>query len=68
MHSNRRVWRQSIGATLVEVAVIVGCDASLVSLWECGKRVPSGTDVVAWRAALRELERLSRARLENVRE
>ena len=65
---NRRLWRQLIGARLSDVAEVVGCDASLVHLWEVGKRKPSPVDSASWLKALLELERRASAQLREVRE
>ena len=54
MHE-RRIFRESSGATLAEVALRVGVSKQVVSMWERGVRSPSGEMDFRWSAALREL-------------
>jgi transcriptional regulator with XRE-family HTH domain len=66
MH-DKRIWRESIGATLADVAKIIGVDPSLISYWELGKRNVSPQLLAAWRDALRELEAVALKRREEAR-
>ena len=66
MH-DKRIWRESIGATLADVAKIVGVDPSLISYWELGKRNASPQLLAAWKEALRELEAVALKRREEAR-
>ena len=40
--------RIAAGLTQGQVAKVVGVDAGTVSMWETGRRVPTGTSLVAW--------------------
>lgn len=53
----RRRRRVLPNATLRDVAKIVGVTASIVSLWERGKRTPTPENLKAWRKALARLEK-----------
>ena len=65
MSHPRRVWRESVGATLGEVAEIVGVSPVKVHRWEMGAQ-PSVVERDRWLKALKVLrlrseERLARA-------
>jgi len=67
MDHDRRVWRQSVGATLAEVAALIGsgCSKTKVHRWELGVQ-PSSIDDRKWLAALRQLKARAEKRLANV--
>ena len=44
--------RKALGLTMAEVAVKVGCDRPLVSIWEANKAAPSGHFLVMLGIAL----------------
>ena len=67
MDHDRRVWRKSVGATLEQVAEIVGCSKVKVHRWEMGVR-PSSIDDRKWLAALKQLKARAEKRLKNVSE
>ena len=46
------VRRKQLGLTMAELAVRVGCDRPLVSMWEAGKAAPSGHFLVMLGIAL----------------
>ena len=67
MDHPRRIWRNSVGATLDEVAAIVGVSKVKVHRWEMGIR-PSSIDDRKWLAALKQLRARAEKRLVNVSE
>ena len=67
MDHPRRVWRESVGATLAEVAVIVGVSKVKVHRWETGT-IPSSLESRKWLAALKQLKARAEKRLANVAE
>ena len=56
MPNPRRLFRESIGATLLDVAELIGVSKQAVSMWERGVSDPSGKNEAKWVAALRSLE------------
>lgn len=67
MDHPRRVFRKSVGATLLDVAELVGVPEDLVQKWETGKRVASAANDARWVEALKALEARAAARRESVR-
>ena len=65
MDHDRRVWRKSVGATLEQVAEIVGCSKVKVHRWEMGV-LPSHLEDRKWLAALKQLRVRAEKRLQNV--
>ena len=62
----RRVWRKSVGATLAEVAAIVGVSKVHVHRWEMGLR-PSPVNDKRWLVALLKLESAASKLLESAK-
>ena len=67
MDHPRRVFRKSVGATLLDVAELVGVPEDLVQKWEKQIRVASAENDARWVEALKVLEARAAARRERVR-
>ena len=67
MTHQRRDFRKSIGATLLDVAELVGVPEDLIQKFETGKRVPSAENDARWVEALKVLAARSAARRERAR-
>lgn len=58
-----RLRRLALRVTQAELAAVVGCSHTSISLWEDGKRSPRGPAITAWRRALDRLERRAARRV-----
>lgn len=53
----RRAIRHAAGASLADVAAVVGVTRQAVSLWELGQRTPRGAALSSYVTTLRALQR-----------